>query len=165
MTVKGPCWNVYSQAVSHFLGKHSNQFLMDMYSWGAVSGKKKASLRKHWSVQWAPISALPQCHPGKIYWFKCTFTFLWCVRAVCLRWQAGLEPRPPGADLSLTPLLSLGQGQGTSFPIHSIFLHLQNRTTESFCSGFWKGVWGRKDEWASSLLLLQLLHFSLKHQI
>lgn len=43
MTAKRPCWNVYSQAVSHFLGKHSNWFLMEMYSWGAVSDKKELS--------------------------------------------------------------------------------------------------------------------------
>lgn len=135
MTAKGPCWNVYSQAVSHFLGKHSNQFLMDMYSWGAVSDKKKASFRKLWSVQWALISAHPQCHPRKIYWIKCNFTFLWCVRAVCLRWQTRLEPRIPGAGLSLTPRLPLGQGQGTSSSIQSSFSTCRTGQLSLFTQG------------------------------
>ena len=134
MTVKGPCWNVYSQAVSHILGKHSNQFLMEMYSWGAVSDKK-ASFRKRWWVLWAPTSALPQCHPRKIYRIKCTLMLLCYVSAVCLRWQIRLEPRTPGADLSLTPGLSLGQGQDTSFLMHSSFSTCRMGQLNPFAQG------------------------------
>lgn len=120
MTAKGPCWNVYSQAVSHFLGKHSNRFLMEMYSWGAVSDKK-TSFRKHWSIPGAPTGALPQCHTRRIYWIKRALTLLWYVSAVCPRWQIRLEPRTPSADLSLTPGLSLGQGRDASFLVHACF--------------------------------------------
>lgn len=164
MTAKGPCWNVYSQAVSHFLGKHSNQFLMDMYSWGAVSGKKKLPLGS------ADLSSgLPSVHFHSATLERFTglnvlLHFSGVSEQSAWGGRLGWSPGHPVLISAWLPICHLVRGKAHPLQFTQ-FLHLQNMTTESFCSGFWKGVWGRKDETASPLLLLQLLHLSSKHQI
>lgn len=109
------------------------------FSWKCIPEelyqKKKASFRKRWSVLRAPTSALPQCHTRRFYRIKRALTLLWYVSAVCPRRQIRLEPRTPSADLSLTPGLSLGQGQDTSFSMHSSFFASRTGQLNPFPQG------------------------------